>query len=194
MCEYVKKALIAAVLVVSTAFVPCLSNVTDFPDRTSELAHAAASPLFWQFWDELLSRELAQWTKTVSDDDQPSEWPRDTSFVLVSRAPLQNILPYKKRMGWAIPWFSSSENDFNVDFGVTKGKSESSGTSVFLRDGDHVFRTYFTTGRGDEMLGGIWAFLDLTPFGRQENWEDSPEGWPQTPPYQWWRRHDEYGA
>ena len=74
MCEYMKKALISAVLVVSTAFVPCLSNVTDFPDRTSELAHAAASPLFWQFWDELLSRELAQWTKTLSDDDQQSEW------------------------------------------------------------------------------------------------------------------------
>jgi predicted dithiol-disulfide oxidoreductase (DUF899 family) len=119
---------------------------------------------------------------------------RDTSLVLVSRAPLQNILPYKKRMGWTVPWFSSSESDFNVDFGLTKGKSESSGTSVFLRDEDHVFRTYFTTGRGDEMLGGLWAFLDLTPFGRQEDWEDSPEGWPQTPPYQWWRRHDEYGA
>jgi predicted dithiol-disulfide oxidoreductase (DUF899 family) len=119
---------------------------------------------------------------------------RDTSFVLVSRAPLQNILPYKKRMGWTVPWFSSSESDFNVDFGVTKGESESSGTSVFLRDGESVFRTYFTTGRGDEMLGGVWGFLDITPFGRQENWEDSPAGWPQTPPYQWWRRHDEYGA
>lgn len=119
---------------------------------------------------------------------------RDTSFVLVSRAPLQNILPYKKRMDWTVPWFSSSESDFNVDFGVTKGESESSGTSVFLRDGDNVFHTYFTTGRGDEMLGGVWAFLDLTPFGRQEDWEDSPEGWPQTRPYEWWRRHDEYGA
>jgi predicted dithiol-disulfide oxidoreductase (DUF899 family) len=93
-----------------------------------------------------------------------------------------------------VPWFSSSDSDFNVDFGVTKGESESSGTSVFLRDGENVFRTYFTTGRGDEMLGGIWGFLDITPFGRQENWEDSPEGWPQTPPYEWWRRHDEYGA
>ena len=82
MCEYMKKALIAAVLVVSTAFVPCLSNVTDFPDRASELAHAAASPLFWQFWDELLSRELAQWAKTVSDDDQQSEWPPEFRSVL----------------------------------------------------------------------------------------------------------------
>jgi predicted dithiol-disulfide oxidoreductase (DUF899 family) len=117
---------------------------------------------------------------------------RDASFVVVSRAPLLNILQYKKRMGWAVPWISSSESDFNVDFRVTKGESENSGTSVFLRDGDNVFRTYFTTGRGDEMLGSVWAFLDLTPLGRQENWEDTPEGWPQTPPYQWWRRHDEY--
>lgn len=75
MHEYMKKALTAALLVVSTAFVPCLSNVADFPDRTSELTHAAASPWFWQFWDELLSRELAQWTKTVSDDGQKSDWP-----------------------------------------------------------------------------------------------------------------------
>jgi len=74
MPEYMKKALIAALLVISTAFVPCLSNIADFPDRTSELARAAASPLFWQFWDELLSRELAQWTRTVSDDSRKSDW------------------------------------------------------------------------------------------------------------------------
>ena len=77
MHEYTKRVLIAALLVVSTAFVPCLSNVADFPDRTSELAHAAASPLVWQFWDELLSRELAQWAKTVSDDGQKSDWPAE---------------------------------------------------------------------------------------------------------------------
>jgi predicted dithiol-disulfide oxidoreductase (DUF899 family) len=117
---------------------------------------------------------------------------RDTSFVVVSRAPLENILPYKKRMGWTVPWFSSSESSFNVDFGITKEDGEESGTSVFLRDDDEVFHTYFTTGRGDEVLGNVWAFLDITPFGRQEEWEDSPAGRPQTPAYQWWRRHDEY--
>jgi predicted dithiol-disulfide oxidoreductase (DUF899 family) len=119
---------------------------------------------------------------------------RDTSLALVSRAPLPNILGYKQRMGWAVPWYSSAGSDFNSDFGVTTDQGESSGTSVFLRDGDEVFRTYFTTGRGDELLGGFWAFLDITPLGRQEVWEDSPEGWPQTKPYVWWRRHDEYGA
>jgi len=117
---------------------------------------------------------------------------RDISLVLVSRAPLANIERYQKRMGWTVPWFSSAGTDFNVDFGVTTDQGETFGLSVFLRDGDSVFRTYFTAGRGVEALGSNWTFLDLTPLGRQEEWEDSPEGWPQTPPYQWWRRHDEY--
>jgi predicted dithiol-disulfide oxidoreductase (DUF899 family) len=117
---------------------------------------------------------------------------RNTSFVLVSRAPLANIHAYQKRMGWTVPWFSSSSSDFNVDSGVTSERGETFGLSVFLRDGDSIFRTYFTAGRGVEALGSTWTFLDLTPLGRQEDWEDSPEGWPQTPRYQWWRRHDEY--
>jgi predicted dithiol-disulfide oxidoreductase (DUF899 family) len=125
---------------------------------------------------------------------------RDTSFVLVSRAPLAKIAPYKQRMGWTIPWYSSVESDFNVDFGVSPEApqpdvyqdGESFGLSVFLRVDDEVFRTYFTTHRGVEALGSVWTFLDLTPLGRQEEWEDSPEGYPQTKPYQWWRRHDEY--
>jgi predicted dithiol-disulfide oxidoreductase (DUF899 family) len=118
---------------------------------------------------------------------------RDTSLVLVSRAPLANIQRYQKRMGWTVPWFSSAGSDFNVDFGRTTDEGETFGLSVFLRDGDAVYRTYFTAGRGVEALGSVWTFLDLTPFGRQEDWEDSPAGWPQTPPYEWWRRHDEYG-
>jgi predicted dithiol-disulfide oxidoreductase (DUF899 family) len=114
---------------------------------------------------------------------------RDVSFALVSRAPLSKIEPYRQRMGWTIPWLSLAGNDFNDDCGVTTGF----GLSVFLRDGDRVFRTYFTTGRGVEALGSVWTFLDLTPLGRQEDWEDSPAGRPQTRPYEWWRRHDEYG-
>jgi predicted dithiol-disulfide oxidoreductase (DUF899 family) len=119
---------------------------------------------------------------------------RDTSFALVSRAPLANLEAYRKRMGWKIPWYSSAGSDFNVDFGVTRGNGETFGLSVFFHDDDgQVFRSYFTNGRGVEALGSVWTFLDLTPLGRQEDWEDSPEGWPQTPPYEWWRRHDEYG-
>ena len=126
---------------------------------------------------------------------------RDTSFVLVSRAPIAKIEAYRRRMGWTIPWFSSFETDFNHDLGVGPEKprpgeyqdGESFGLSVFFRDGAEIYRTYFTTARGVEALGSVWTFLDLTPLGRQEEWEDSPEGYPQTPPYTWWRRHDEYG-
>jgi predicted dithiol-disulfide oxidoreductase (DUF899 family) len=125
---------------------------------------------------------------------------RDTSFALMSRAPITKIEAYRKRMGWTIPWYSSFESDFNVDFGVgpetpqpdVYQDGETFGLSVFLRDGDSVFRTYFTTTRGVESLGSVWTFLDLTPLGRQEDWEDSPAGYPQTKPYEWWRRHDEY--
>jgi predicted dithiol-disulfide oxidoreductase (DUF899 family) len=68
------------------------------------------------------------------------------------------------------------------------------GLSVFLRDGDAVYRSYFTTARGVDRLRLDFNLLDLTPFGRQESWEDSPAGWPQSEPYRWWRRHDEYGG
>jgi predicted dithiol-disulfide oxidoreductase (DUF899 family) len=125
---------------------------------------------------------------------------RDTSFALVSRAPFPKIAAYRKRMGWTIPWYSSFDSDFNVDFGVSPPTplpdayqdGESFGLSVFIRDDGSVFRTYFTTARGVEALGSVWTFLDLTPLGRQETWEDSPAGYPQTDPYSWWRRHDEY--
>ncbi len=91
-------------------------------------------------------------------------------------------------------WVSSAGNSFNEDFGVTTETGEQHGLSVFFRRGDEVYRTYFTTARGLETVGGVWSFLDLTPFGRQEVWEDSPPGRPQSPPYQWWHRHDEYEA
>jgi predicted dithiol-disulfide oxidoreductase (DUF899 family) len=117
---------------------------------------------------------------------------RDTSFALVSRAPLARIEAYRERMGWGLPWFSSAGSDFNDDFGVSTPQGETFGLSVFLRDGDDAFHTYFTAGRGVEALGSVWTFLDLTPLGRQEDWEDSPPGRPQGPRYEWWQRHDEY--
>jgi predicted dithiol-disulfide oxidoreductase (DUF899 family) len=117
---------------------------------------------------------------------------RDTSLVFVSRAPYAPLAAYRERMAWEVPWFSSAGSTFNQDFGVTTDRGESHGLSVFLRDDDAIYRTYFTTARGVEALGSTWTFLDLTPFGRQEAWEDSPSGWPQTEPYSWWRRHDEY--
>jgi predicted dithiol-disulfide oxidoreductase (DUF899 family) len=125
---------------------------------------------------------------------------RDTTYVIVSRAPIEKLEAYRRRIGWSIPWYSSFASDFNVDFGVSPETpqpdayqdGESFGLSVFLRDGDEVFRTYFTNNRGVETLGPVWTLLDVTPLGRQETWEDSPEGYPQTKPYEWWRRHDEY--
>ena len=113
---------------------------------------------------------------------------RDTSLVFVSRAPIEEIEAFRKRMDWAIPWFSTTD-DFNADFDVTDGF----GLNVFYRGEGAVYRTYFTSGRGVETLGTVWTLLDLTPLGRQETWESSPEGTPQTPPYLWWRLHDEYG-
>jgi len=119
---------------------------------------------------------------------------RDVSLALVSRAPLANIQAYRQRMSWPHPWVSSEGNTFNLDYGLTSADGEGHGLSVFLRDGNEIFRTYFTSARGSEGLGNVWGFLDATPFGRQETWESSPQGWPQTPPYRWWRRHDEYGS
>ena len=105
---------------------------------------------------------------------------------------LEKLHAYRDRMGWSLPWYSSAETDFNDDMGVTVDGEEGHGVSVFLRDGDDVYRTYFTGDRGVEHLGSHWTWLDLTPFGRQESWEDSPAGWPQTEPYGWIRRHDDY--
>jgi predicted dithiol-disulfide oxidoreductase (DUF899 family) len=111
---------------------------------------------------------------------------RDTTLVFASRAPQQDIDRVKARMGWDIPWFTLLD-DFDKDFGV----DEWHGTNVFIRDGGRVFRTYFVNARGDEALGTTWSYLDITALGRQEDWEDSPAGYPQTPPYQWWAWHDE---
>ena len=112
---------------------------------------------------------------------------RNTRFVMVSRAPINEITAFRQRMGWTMPFYSTVDN-FNGDFNVATGF----GLNVFLRDGERIFRTYFITDRAAEAIGNVWSLLDLTPYGRQESWEDSPAGWPQTKPYQWWRRHDEY--
>ena len=117
---------------------------------------------------------------------------RDASFAVVSLAPLQNIDAYRQRMQWPVTWVSSADSSFNADFGLSTPEGENHGLSVLLRDGEQIFRTYFTQARGLETVATVWNLLDLTPFGRQEEWEDTPGGRPQSAPYQWWRRHDEY--
>ena len=113
---------------------------------------------------------------------------RDTTLAFVSRAPQPDIARWKARMGWAMPWYTITDS-FDADFGV----DEWHGTNAFIREGGRVFRTYFVNNRGDEAMGSTWNYLDLTALGRQEEWEDSPEGYPQGPSYTWWRLHDEYG-
>ncbi len=136
---------------------------------------------------------------------------RDTSFALVSRAPLTKIAPYKARRGWSLPWVSSFGSDFNYDFHVSLDESvipieynyraraeheqagaaipegqqpfEGHGLSVFFRVDDDVFHTYSAYARGAEGLTDAYSLLDTTPYGRQEDWEDSPPGWPQKPTY-----------
>jgi predicted dithiol-disulfide oxidoreductase (DUF899 family) len=109
-------------------------------------------------------------------DNLPSNLARlracDTSFVLVSRAPLPKLESYKQRRNWTVPWFSSYRSDFNADFSVTNDEGEMPGLSVFLHQGEDLFHTYSTSGRGVDILLGTYNYLDLTPLGRQEDWEE----------------------
>ena len=114
---------------------------------------------------------------------------RDTTLAYASRAPQKDIEALKARMDWKMPWYTIRDS-FDVDFGVDQWH----GHNVFIRDGEHIFRTYFINNRADEAMGSIWSYLDITALGRQEAWEDSPEGYPQTPPYKWWNWHDKYGS
>jgi predicted dithiol-disulfide oxidoreductase (DUF899 family) len=133
---------------------------------------------------------------------------RDTTFVLVSRAPLARLEACKAQKGWSLPWVSSHGSDFNYDFHVTNDEKvapveynyrdkaeleaaqvanaisgEEHGLSVFFRIGDDVFHTYSVYARGTEGLTDSRALLDMTPYGRQQDFEDSPQGWPQKPTY-----------
>lgn len=115
------------------------------------------------------------------------------AFARISRAPLAKLLAYDKRMGWGQPWVSSGGTTYNEDWGWTVDGGEVPGVSVYLRDGDDVFLTYATTGRGVEALSGLVGYADIAPYGRQEEWEESPPGWPQHPTYaSSMKRHDEY--
>ena len=114
---------------------------------------------------------------------------RDTTLAFASRAPQREIAELKARHGWQrIPWYTITD-DWDKDFGV----DEWHGHNVFIREGGAIYRTYFVDARGDEALGTVWSYLDITALGRQEKWEDSPEGYPQTDPYGWWDYNDAYG-
>jgi predicted dithiol-disulfide oxidoreductase (DUF899 family) len=116
---------------------------------------------------------------------------RDTTFVVVARAPYARLAALWRRKDWTVPCYSPQTSDFNVECGATVDGDEQFGLTVFLRDdADTVYRTYHTTDRGLEPAG-FRALLDMTPYGRQEDWEDSPAGWPQSPTYGWGSDRDE---
>ena len=113
---------------------------------------------------------------------------RNTTLVYASRAPQADIARLKARMGWGkIPWYTITDS-FDADFGV----GEWHGHNAFIRNGDRVFRTYLINSRGDEAMGTVWSYLDMTALGRQEIWEDLPEGYPQERPYKWWNWNESY--
>jgi len=126
-------------------------------------------------------------TDNLAEHTQAHLNARNARLILMARAPQSEIEVLRQRFGWPVPWYSSFGTTFNDDLSL-----ENFGLSVLLRDGDDVFRTYFTTARGVDRLRLDFSLLDLTPFGRQEQWEDSPEGWPQDPTMSWQRLHDEY--
>ncbi len=116
---------------------------------------------------------------------------RNTTLVYASRGSQADLERIKARMGWHHPWYTiAADSSFDRDLGV----HDWHGTNAFIRDGNRVYRTYFINNRGDEAFNNTWTFLDMTALGRQETWEDSPEGYPQSAAYEWWDWHDEYGS
>ncbi|WP_061299420.1 DUF899 domain-containing protein [Herbidospora cretacea] len=120
-----------------------------------------------------------KFTDSVPPTALPSLAAKGVSWATISNMPLEQIEGYKAERGWTLPFLSSKGTTFADDCGAGGGFM----LSVFLRDGDRVYRTYSTTARGVDRLVFTHSYLDLTPWGRQEDWEDSPEGWPQYPTY-----------
>ncbi|MEP9395422.1 DUF899 family protein [Gordonia sp. VNK1] len=108
----------------------------------------------------------------------------DARFVIVTNGPIDEALAYRRRVGNRMEWFSAAGTTFGS--GVDAAPGEGFAINVFLRDGDRVYRTWHTNGRGTEQLGHSFALLDVLPWGRQEEWQDSPDGWPQRPTYSGW--------
>jgi predicted dithiol-disulfide oxidoreductase (DUF899 family) len=110
--------------------------------------------------------------------------PYDARFVVVTQGPIEDALAYRARVGNKMPWYSTANSPFGADMGAPLGGGFQ--VNVFLRDGDDVYRTYNTQGRGVEQLTHTFPLIDLLPYGRQEDWQDSPAGWPQSPTYSRW--------
>ncbi|MEH0108606.1 DUF899 family protein [Tersicoccus sp. MR15.9] len=118
--------------------------------------------------------------------------PYDIAWARISAAPVEKLTAYSRRMGWTVPWVSSGNSGYNRDWGWTRDDGEYPGVSFYVRDGQDVYLTFATEGRGVEPLSALAGYLDRTVWGRQKDWEDSPPGWPQTESFMRNRRHDEY--
>jgi predicted dithiol-disulfide oxidoreductase (DUF899 family) len=116
----------------------------------------------------------------------------DARFVVVTQGPIDEALAYRRRVGNRMRWYSTANSSFGSDVGAPPGGGFA--VNVFLRDGDTVFRTWHTAGRGTEQLSFGFALVDLLPYGRQEEWQDSPEGWPQQPTYSRWPSSEDVAA
>ncbi len=114
----------------------------------------------------------------------------DARFVIVTQGPMDEVLEYKARVGNKMTWYSTAESPFGDDVGAPLDGGFQ--LNVFLRDGDDVYRTYNTQGRGTEQVSHTFPLIDLLPYGRQEEWQDVPEGWPQSPTYSRWAPSEEY--
>lgn len=108
----------------------------------------------------------------------------DARFVIITNGPIEEALAYRDRVGNAMEWYSAAGTGFGADMDAAPG--EGFAVNVFMRDGDRVYRTWHTNGRGTEQLSHSFALIDLLPWGRQEEWLDSPEGWPSRPTYSGW--------
>lgn len=108
----------------------------------------------------------------------------DARFVIVTNGPIEEALAYREKVGNRMEWYSAAGTSFGADVDAAPG--EGFGVNVFLRDGDTVYRTWHTNGRGTEQLSHSFALIDLLPYGRQEEWQDSPDGWPSRPTYSGW--------
>lgn len=110
--------------------------------------------------------------------------PYDARMVIVTQGPIDQALAYKAKVGNEMEWYSTADSPFGADVGAPAGGGFQ--LNVFLRDGDTVYRTWSTTGRGVEQLAYTFALVDVLPYGRQEEWQDSPDGWPQRETYSGW--------
>jgi len=110
--------------------------------------------------------------------------PYDARFVIVTQGPIAEALAYRDKVGNKMTWYSTADSPFGADVDAPPGGGFA--VNVFLRDGDNVYRTWHTSGRGTEQLSHTFPLIDLLPWGRQEPWQDSPEGWPQSETYQGW--------